>query len=98
MQTSRPQFVSSLVVAFASGAAVAVASIGLLSSPAQAITPQPGQPGQQYGQQQYGGHQQYRVVAFDGRSAQQLQQLLTAESAGGWRLMQLSGNLLILQR
>ncbi len=101
MKSHRPLFVSRIAVsiAFACGAAVAAGSIAILSSPAQAVTPQPGQhSGQQHGGQQHGGQQQYRVVAFDGKSAQQLQQLLAAESAGGWRLTQMSGTLIILQR
>ena len=94
MKAQRTSSVSSIGIAFAIGAAAATGSIAILSSTAQAVTPQPGQ----NSGQQYGGQPQYRVVAFEGKSAQQLQQLLAAESAGGWRLTQLSGNLVILQR
>ena len=94
MKAQRNSSVSSLGVAFAIGAAAATGSIAILSSTAQAVTPQPGQ----HSGQPQGGQPKYKVVAFEGKSAQQLQQLLATESAGGWRLTQVSGSLVILQR
>ena len=98
MKVQRDSSVSSIGIAFAIGAAAATGSIAILSSTAQAITPQQGQQSGQHSGPQHGGQSKYRVVAFEGKSAQQLQQLLAAESAGGWRLTQISGNLVILQK
>ena len=98
MKVQRDSPVSSVGIAFAMGAAAATASIAILSSTVQAVTPQQGQQSGQYSGPQHGGQSKYRVVAFEGKSAQQLQQLLAAESAGGWRLAQISGNLVILQK
>ena len=93
MEARLNRSMAGLAIAFACGAAAAAGTIAMLSSPAQAITP-----GQQAGPQQHGGQSSFKVVSFEGKSAQHLQNLLTAESAGGWRFAQMSGNLVILTR
>jgi len=88
---------TSIAAAFACGAAVAAGAIAIISSPAQAISPQGGQ--QQPGQALGGpAPQKYKVVSFEGKNAQQLQNLLQTELGQGWRLTQMSGNLVILHR
>ena len=95
METRLNRNMAGLAIAFACGAAAAGGTIAMLSSPAQAVTPsQQAGPGPQ----SHGGPSTFKVVSFEGKSAQQLQNLLTTESAGGWRFAQMSGNLVILTR